>query len=188
MSMNTMTLRDRWLACAIPAMLTLLLGWLIVLRPAAREVASLQQRVRTQGSLASHQALLAGAQADRAELEKAIADKRALPVGEGSVFDRNRAMQEVSLLCEEHHVKLEKSALDSSAQLPPTLKDALPAFATGGTRPQVWRLEVSGTYPNVVKLLDGLQKTKPLIVPLNLSMRSGKSERYPATWKLTLWL
>jgi hypothetical protein len=121
-------------------------------------------------------------------VEKTIADKRAVPAGDESVFDRNSAMQQVSLLCAAHELSLDKSALETGAQLSPALKDAAPALASGGLAPQVWRIELSGAYPNVVKLLEGLQKSKPLIVPLNLTMQTGKTERQPASWVLTLWL
>jgi hypothetical protein len=186
--MNTMTTRDKWLSAALPALLTLLLGWLIGLRPAGREIAQLRQRVHNLGSLESRKALLAAAQATRADLEKTVAEKRSAPAGDRIAFDRNWAMQQVSVLCDTHGLSLEKSNADPAAQLSPVLRDALPALAGSGPPPQVWRLELSGSYPNVVKLLEGLRKAKPLIVPLNLSMQSGKTERHPTTWVLTLWL
>ncbi|MES2571604.1 MAG: hypothetical protein V4710_16315 [Verrucomicrobiota bacterium] len=186
--MNTMTLRDRWLAAALPAMLILLLGWLILLRPAGREVAQLRQRVQNQGSLDARRALVASAQADRADLEKAIAEKRRLPLGEESVFDRNWALQQISRLCVAQGLSLNKSAPDPVAQLSPALKNSLPLLAGNGTPPQLWRLELGGTYPGIVKLLEGLQRSTPLIIPLNLSMESGRTARQPSAWVLTLCL
>ena len=186
--MSAMTQRDKWLAAALPALLTLLIGWLFFLRPAGREIASLRQRVQNQGTLEARKALVANAQADRADLENAITSKRATPVDAESVFDRNWALQQVSLLCAAHGLSLNKSAAEPGAQLSPTLKDALHALTATDATPQVWRLELSGAYPNVVKLLEGLQKSKPLIVPLNLSMQTGKTERQPSIWVLTLWL
>lgn len=186
--MNTMNSRDKWLAAALPAMLTLLLGWLIWLRPAGREVGQLRQRVRNQGTRDSQQTLLAVAQATRSELEKTLSDKRGAIPNDQSVFDRNWAMQQVSVLCDANSLSLEKSTAETAAPLSPALKEALPAVTRNGTPPQVWRLELSGSYPNVVKLLDGLRKAKPLIIPLNLSMQTGKTERHPTKWVLTLWL
>jgi len=186
--MTTYLPRDRWLAATLPALLTLLIGWLAFIRPASNENAKILQRVESQGPLEARKALVTRAQADREVLEKSIAAKRGNSASDESVFDRNWAMQQISLLCGVHGLSLEKSAPDPAAQLSPALKDALPAFSARGTAPQVWRLEFSGAYPNVVKLLDGLQQAKPLVVPLNLSMQTGKSERRPASWVLTLWL
>ena len=186
--MNTMTARDKWLAAALPALLTLLIGSLFFLRPAGREITQFRQRVQNQGTLEARKALFVRAQVDRSELDNALAEKRRALAGEESVFDRNWAMQQVSLLCSAHSLSLNKSSPELGAQLSPALKAALPALAGSGTPPQVWRLELGGAYPGVVKLLEGLQKSQPLIVPLNLSMQIGKTERQPATWVLTLWL
>lgn len=186
--MSTLATRDRWLAAALPALVTLLGGWLFFLRPAAREVATLRQRVENQGPPAARQALAARAQAERADLEKALAEKRATPAGEDGVFDRNWAMQQVSLLCSAHGLSLDSTAPEPGGKLPPALHEATAALGRKGTPPQVWRIELSGSFPGVVKLLDGLQKAKPLIVPLNLSMETGRNERHPAKWVLALWL
>lgn len=186
--MSTMTTRDKWLASALPAMLTLLVGWLMFIRPASREAAILRQRVESQGSLDSRRAQVSRAEAEGADLKKDVDEKRNPSVGELGVFDRNWAVQQVSLFCDAHGLSLEKASPDPAAQLSPALRESLPAVSLHGTVPQIWRIEFSGTYPKVVKLLASLQQAKPLIVPLNLSMQAGKTERQPASWVLTLWL
>lgn len=185
-----MTIRDKWLAAALPALVTLLVGWLFFLRPAAREITNLRQRMENQGPLSAQQALVAQAQAERADLEHAIANRRIAPAMEESVFDRNSAMQQVSLLCATNGLSLNAIAPEHGEKLPPALQAATTSMTltANATPPQVWRIELSGSYPAVVKLLDGLQRAKPLIVPLNLSMEVGKNERIPAKWVLTLWL
>ena len=187
--MSSLTDRDKWLAACLPALITLLLGWLFFLRPAERALSNLRQRVENQGSLGARKALVANAEAIRAELEKAIADKRSAPVEEG-VFDRNSAMQHVSLLCAESGLSLNATTHDRSSRLPPSLQEAISALTRtpNTTPPQLWRIDLSGTYPSMVKLLAGLQKSKPLIVPLSVSMQTNKNERKPVTWTLTLWL
>ena len=186
--MSTMTTRDKWLAAALPALITLFVGWLFFLRPASRELAGLRQRVENQGALSNRQALVAAAQLERTDLEKDIAEKRRSPAKEGGVFDRNWAMQQVSLLSAAHGLSLNATAPDPAGKLPPVLQEATAAMTPHATPPQVWRIELTGAYPGVVKLLTGLQKSKPLIIPLNLSMEIGKNERHPAKWVLTLWL
>lgn len=188
--MNALTIRDKWLAAALPALVTLLGGWFFFIRPANRELASLRQRVENQGPLSARQLLAAQAQADRADLEKIIAEKRASQSEDEGVFDRNWALQQVSVLCATLGLSLNATAPEPAGKLPPALQDATAAFLRlpNSTPPQVWRIELSGSYSSVLKLLEGLQKSKPLIVPLNLSMQVDKNERKPATWVLTLWL
>jgi hypothetical protein len=189
MNTATMTSRDRWLAAALPAMLLALLGWLWLLRPAAREVALLEQRVVNQGPIETQQALLAAAEAELADWEKTIAGKRAQVTAEAPVFDRNEAMKQISKLCAEGGLSLDKFAPDRSGQLPAALKAAQAALAVeGGSRPQLWRLEFSGSYPAVLRLLAAMRDLKPLVVPLNVSMQAGQTDRHPAAWVLALWL
>ncbi len=181
-----MTVRDKWLAAALPALVTLLAGWIFFLRPAGRELAALRQRVENQGPL--RQALVISAKAERLNLEKAVAEKRGTSSAETCAFDRNAAMQQISLLCAAHGLSLNGTAPEPAGKLPPALQEAAAALSRGGTAPQVWRVELNGSYPAVVKLLEGLGKTNPLIVPLNLSMEAGKNERKPAKWVISLWL
>lgn len=187
--MTTLTTRDRWLAAMLPAMLTLLIGWFFFLRPAQKEVNSLRQRVENQGPASARQPLVTRAQAEAAAVAKSIADLReAQPAG--AVFDRNWAMQQASLLCAAHGLSLNSSSLEAGGRLPPALQESTAALlrAPGSTPPQVWRLELTGSYPGIVNLLGGLAKTEPLIIPLNLSMEADKNERRPSRWVLTLWL
>jgi hypothetical protein len=188
--MSSLTARDKWLAACLPAFVTLLFGWLFFLRPSERSLSNLRQRVENQGPLSARQALVVNTQAMRADLEKAIADKRSAPAEEGGVFDRNSAMQQVSLLCAANGLSLNATSHERGGRLPPALQEATAALtrAPNTAPPQIWRIELSGTYPDMVKLLAGLQKSKPLIVPLSVSMQTGKNERKPATWILTLWL
>jgi len=176
---------------ALPAVLTALAGWGFFLEPADREVASLRTRVERQGPLSARQALAARTQAERTGLEKAIAGKRAALAKEEAVFDRNRAMQRVSVLCLANNLSLNATTPDPAAKLPPALQEAVEATVhknANGELPQVWRIELSGGYAGVLKLLDGLKHSQSLIVPLSVSMETGKNEQIPAKWVLTLWL
>lgn len=187
--MTALTTRDKWLAAALPAMVILLVGWFVFLRPANRDLALLRQRVENQGPLANRQAQVARAQAERADLETTLATLRKPPENESAAFDRNAALQQVSQLCATHGLSLNGTSVELGGRLPTPLQTATAGLAkAGATQPQVWRVELSGTYPGVVKLLEGLQKAQPLIIPLNVTMTVDKNERRPATWVLTLWL
>lgn len=189
MNRSTLTTRDRWLAAALPSMALLLISWLLLLRPAARELALLEQCVLNQGPIETQQALLAAAEAELADWEKTLNEKRALTAAEAPRFDRNEAMKQVSQCCAELGLSLDKFAPDLSAQLPQKLKLAQSKLAaTEGSSPQLWHLEFHGSYPAVLKLLVALRDLKPLVVPLNVSMQMGKTDRHPTSWVLTLWL
>lgn len=189
--MSTLPTRDRWLAAALPALVVLLLGWMFYIRPAAKEVSLLERRVENQGLLQARKDMVAQARSGQAELEKSVARLReARPAG-GAVFNRNLAMQSISRLCETNNLSLSETKLEpGDSKLPAALKTAALNLTTsaGGTPQQVWRIELGGSYANVMKLLEGLKKAEALIVPLNISMKADKTERKPAAWAMTLWL
>lgn len=187
--MTALTTRDKWLAAALPALITLLGGWIFVARPAARELATLRLRVENQGALSTRLAMAERAQLERGELEKLLNDSRnAVPEADG-VFDRNLAMQQVSVLCTTHGLSLRATSPEPNGKLSPAFQEAAAALLRlpNATEPKVWRIELSGSYPGVLKLLRDLQKSKSIIVPLNLSMEASDDGRNPANWILTLW-
>lgn len=210
--MKPLTSRDRWLAAFIPAMVILLAGWYFFLRPASRQVTQLRQSVEKQGSLSLKLAQAQSGQAEGVRLQSAIASMRSAAAGqtqsavsanpavqsglpapsplETGVFDRNSALQQVSILSALYGMTLDGTSSELGGRLPPSLQDATSALSLSARAvpPQVWRIELSGSYPSMVRLLEGLQKATPLIVPLNLSMVSDKNERKPLRWVLTLWL
>lgn len=189
--MSTLPTRDRWLGAALPALIVFLAGWVWILRPAAKDVSLLERRVQNQGPLQSRHELVALARAGQAELEKSVGRLREVSPPLSSVFNHNLAMQTLSQLCESHHLSLDKTQLEpGDGKLPPALKSTALSLAKqpGGTPPQVWRLELSGSYSGVLKLLAGIQNAEALIVPLSISMQTAKNNRLPAAWTITLWL
>jgi hypothetical protein len=189
--MTALTARDKWLAAGLPALMTLLLGWLVFLRPASREASLLRQRVQNQGSLSARRTQVNAVLAENATLEKSLAeleDPNDSPVE--TVFDRNWSLQYLSLFSARHGLSLDKTSLETAARLPPALQQAIPLLTNPpkAQQPQIWRLEFTGYYPAMVKLLEDLKDVKPLMVPLNISMEPAKNERLPAKWVLTIWL
>ena len=189
--MNPLSLRDRWLAAALPALVILLVGWVFYLRPAEKAISLLAQRVENQGSLQAKQDMISLARNQQASLETTVAQLRDARPPAGVVFNRNLAMQQISRECDAHGLSLTETKLNpSDAQLPAALRTAALSLnhPPGATLPQIWQIELTGTYGNVMKLLGGLQDADALIVPLNLSMTTDKRERKPTSWTLTLWL
>ena len=188
---ETRSNRDRWLAATLPAWLVLLVGWALVIRPQLQEVDSLRKRVENQGTPAALRDQANRLRAEATEREAAVAERRKALEAATRTFGQNAAMGEISALCEAQGLSLDASTAEiSTSRLPAVLQSAATSFAglPGATIPQTWRLELRGSYSGVLKLLDGLGKAKPLVVPLSLSMVSDKNERRPASWVLILWL
>ncbi len=189
--MSPLPTRDRCLAAALPALIVFLVGWLLYIRPVSKEVSLLERRVENQGPPQARHELVSRARTAQSELEMTIARLQEARPAAGAVFNRNLAMQHISRLCETNYLSLSETKVEpGDAKLPPALKTAAPALTnhTSGTLPQVWRIELRGSYSNVMKLLEGLQKADALVVPLSLTMQADKNERKPATWAITLWL
>ena len=99
-------------------------------------------------------------------------------------------MRRVSALCDELHIQIGQTVMEpNSTKLPVALKTAAIKFGPeNGTTPQVWCIEVAGSYASVVKLLQSMATSSPMIVPLNLTMVCDPKElRFPV-WNLYVWL
>lgn len=188
--MSPKSTREKWLVSTLPAFGLFFLGYVLFVHPAESAVTALRARVEKQEPIGTKEAQVAQVQVECASLQKIIAAKRTASASTDAVFDRNRAMQQVSQLCAANGLSLDSAALETSAKLPSALQEATPALTHNptGTAPQVWRTELTGGYAGILTLLDGLRKAQPLIVPLTISMEAGKNERKPAKWVLVLWL
>lgn len=189
--MSTLSTRDRWLGATLPALVILLIGWIYYLRPAGKEIALLKRQVEGQGSLEDQLDRVALARANQAKLEETVAKLRNVRPPATAVFNRNLAMQQISKLCLTHTLSLGNTKLEAGdGRLPPVLKTAALALTqhTGATSPEVWRIDLTGSYGNVVKMLEGLKNAEALIIPLSISMKADPRERKSTCWTMTLWL
>jgi hypothetical protein len=189
--MSTLSTRDRWLAATVPALVILLIGWIYYLRPAGRETALLKRQVEGQGPLEDQLDRVALARSGLEELEKTVAKLRTVRPPATAVFNRNLAMQQISKLCQTHTLSLVGTNPEASdGRLSPALKSAALALTQHGTTtpPEVWRIDLTGSYSNVVKMLEGLKNAEALIIPLSISMKADPRERKSTCWTMTLWL
>ena len=189
--MSTLSIRDRWLAATLPALVILFIGWVYYVRPASKQIAILTRQVEAQGPLEDQLDRVALARTSLAELEKTVTQLRTVRPPATAVFDRNLAMQQISKLCRAHTLSLGGTKLEAGdGRLPPALKSAALALThqAATTPPEVWRIDLTGSYSNVVKMLEGLKNADALIIPLTVSMKSDARERKPTCWTLTLWL
>ncbi len=181
---------DRWLAASLPAIIILLLGWFLFLNSASKERSLLVRRLENMGDLAGKRQLTEAARQDLADLNDELSRLRAKLDSDRIGFDRSLAMRRISMLCETHGLQIGQTSVEKGAnRLPPALKAAETNFTTAdGQPPQVWRVELAGSYPAVTRLLMDLASTAPMLVPLNLTMEADPKERRPPTWNLYVWL
>ncbi len=188
-----MTLRsdsDRWLAAALPAIAILLSGWLFLLKAASAEERLLRRRIENQGSLTSRQAQIESARADLESLVSEAETLRTKTGGERPIFDRSQSLRRISVLCDALGIRIGATERDKGgSRLPAAIASAVPAMVSGDPdAPQVWRIEISGPYPSVVKLLQDLASSSPVLVPLNLTMEGDPKERLMPVWNLYVLL
>ncbi len=182
--MNTLSTREKWLLALLGPFLMGLLGWFWVLKPQVRKLAGLHARLDAEASAAALREQTSASQAQRAALEKALNDLRAASTGPGTpAFDANAAMQHVSRLCATHGLSLNGATGGDGASVSPLL-----TAAAGPAAAQPWKVELTGSYAAMQRLLDDLAATPAVVVPLALSMDADATGRHPTAWVLTLWL
>lgn len=188
MTLNSDT--DRWLAASLPATLILLLGWFVFLNPVFKERSLLKRRVENMGDPAAKRNMAATARQDLADLNAEASRLRAKLDGGRIGFDRSHAMRRISMLCETHGLQIAQTSVEKDGnRLPAALKAVETKFTTAdGQPPQVWRLELAGSYPAVTRLLMDLASTVPMLVPLNVTMETDPKERQLPKWSLYVWL
>jgi hypothetical protein len=188
-----MTLRtdsERRLAAALPALLTLLLGWSLFLGSVSKEERLLRQRVKNLGSIRDVGTQVEQARIDLVALNGEAETLRGQLADGALTFDRNTAMRRISMFCEEHRIQIRQTAVEtSSSKLPTALRQSQPGLrGEDGMPPQVWRIELAASYGAMLRLLQDLSTTSAAIVPLNLTMDSDPKERLQPVWKLYVWL
>lgn len=182
--------REKWLLTIAPALLLLVIFELSSLRSGRKDLGELKQQLQNRGERETKQAQLQTLSQQRATLQQSVDELRTPAKASGAVFDRSLALQQVSEFAENCGLTLISSALETSVKLPPLMQQAVPAMIRqpNATQPQVWRVELRGPYNSMVSLLETLQKSTPLIIPLGVGMQTEEDVRKPLGWTLTLWL
>jgi len=192
MNLN-LTPRDKWMCAVLPALLTGIIFQMALTHPLDRENEGLEKQIKAQGPIAARQSALKQLDAENAQLARIAAEKRKGVQGgtEGKPgFDRTVALQQISRLCEDGGLILVSSAPDPSTKLPATFADTAKILLkpTDSSQPQVWRLEMRGSYGEFLKFLNQLASVPSLVVPLNVGMQPDANEDNPIRWTLTVWL
>lgn len=187
--MKKLTVREQWMLAALPAVIVLLCYYTLSARPAAAEREKFAKQVAAFAPLPARQTQLRAAEEQRNQLATRVATQTRPAPSPEMTFDRDRALQVTSQLCEKHQLVLISSGLDPVVKLPVALQEAASAAQiAGGSTPQIWRFELRGGYLGVMEMLEEARGKAPLMVPLCLSMQPAPDERKPPTWILSLWL
>jgi hypothetical protein len=191
--------RERWLCAALPAVITILIYQALQVKPWRREIVVLRAELKHQKAAGDQGARLERARAENGRLTQELHDLRAAAAAKaGAVTNgtgfaaagRATSLREVSRLCEQSGVTLIYATPAADARLP---ADTLAAIRTlpgkpGWDEAEVWQLDLRGTYPAMVRLLEALSTSGSLIVPAGISMAPAADEAKPNSWKLTLWI
>ncbi len=182
--------REKWLLTIAPALLLLVVFELSTLRSGRKDLAELKQQLQNRGPLEAKQAQVQKLAQLHTVLQQSVDALRTPGKASVAIFDRSLALQQVSEFAGNSGLTLISSALETSAKLPPIMQQALPAMVRqpNATQPQVWRIELRGPYRAMVSLLETIQKSTPLIIPLGVGMQTEEDARKPLNWTLTLWL
>jgi hypothetical protein len=191
--------RERWLCAALPAVITILICQALLVRPWRREIVVLRAELKHQKAAGDQGGRLERARAENRRLTQELrdlrdaADAKAGAITNGTGFaaaGRAASLREVTRLCEQSGVTLIYATPAADARLP---ADTLAAIQTlqgksGWDEAEVWQLDLRGTYPAMVRLLEALSTSGSLIVPAGISMAPAADEAKPNSWKLTLWI
>ncbi len=202
----TLSARDRWLLALLPAVVT---AAIYIYGPCATERARVTKALSElqaehdkpfdrrklsalRADLEQDQTALEGAK-QRLSVLSAAPEQRIGPAAE----DRSETMRALSAILDARGlvlVKSEKLESDVEPALGKKFLDAWKIYAekTHVPAPQVWRVELRGSYPRVQQACEELARAPQFIVPLSVVM-----ERLPKDnagnggglkWTLTLWL
>ena len=99
-------------------------------------------------------------------------------------------LQAITRLCESSDLTLLAVQRDEQAQFPQILQSLAQALTehSGAASPQFWRLELQGSYANMVRILDALSTIDELVIPVSLSMEPGVNGNSAAMWTLKVWI
>jgi hypothetical protein len=175
-----LSVRERWLCVAMPAVLTVLLCEGHVVRRIGRETAGLRAAVAGREPVAVLTARLGPARAEGERLAAELTPLRAqvaaeMPTDRRADRSPADALRGVARLCERRGV---------------TLLDAAPSGAVSAALPRgptaVWRLHLRGAYPNVQGLIEDLSASDTAM-PAGINMEPADDDGKPGYWVLTVW-
>lgn len=191
-----MSARDKWLLAILPAILTAILyvfgkGWI-------SEKALKDARLQSEKARAAmlQPAVLAGKMKVLGELNDKLSDQRdlAAKLGESAKSvqlkpsgNRTETLKKISEMLNAKNLSLLNSARLAEGALKDSKHSAL-AEQIGLPVPELWRMEIAGSYRNMLEAIDAMGASDSFIVPLSIGMEPLNEDAGTQRWSLTLWI
>lgn len=194
--MVKLTDRDKWLCTALPAILTLVIyGWVFT-RPVQRETAAMRAELQAQDSTELRAQRLATAREESVRLSEEAAGARQdmagleIPAAAQPILAaQNRAgtLHRLSEMCASAGLTLGSARKQEGG---PTAGSATGELLKNlhWEAAEPWRLELSGSFRDMSRWLDGLSAAGIQALPAGLDMEPGTEPSQPVVWTLDLWL
>lgn len=187
----TLSNREKWVVIGLPALLT---GLVYVFFPgsyANARLASYNEQIKKEREKPLSPQEIKEVSSENQKIqdalktnrEKAVTLAKLQPEKFGSLFssdeDRGEPLRVISKAIEDHGLFLVKSEkLDSQGRtaLPKYMHEKLARLSEtfNPPTPQIWRIEVLGSYTRMKEVCDELMKSKAFIVPLNVTMEPSR--------------
>ncbi len=113
----------------------------------------------------------------------------------GFLFDpdyASRLSDQVAALLSKHHLR--EAGSDNPVDHKEVARTVLDVYQRLGETPgkkkrlSVWRINFTGFYPDVYRMLAELEDQRPGLVPVSLSMKPAPDDRLGMSWSLSFWV
>ncbi|HYG73963.1 MAG TPA: hypothetical protein VEK08_03065 [Planctomycetota bacterium] len=187
--------RDKWLLICLPAIFTAIVySWgfarknSVALSEARKQLQAVSDQPDAQAALMRKTQELSRLEDQYENYAERKNAARAVPGVPHSGANRAAALKVLAAAADKSNlVLLQSSALSEASKLKEVAAISkgidLPA-------PQLWRLELAGSYLNMLKMLTELKKAETFVVPLEVKMEPLKDETDSPgqKWTLTVWI
>jgi hypothetical protein len=193
--------REIRLVMLLPAVLVVAIYACAFDQPHRAQVNALRQaaaqagdHLTSQGQIQRAKADITMLQIDREKHRAAAATQLTLPTRWTSPAGRLNALADINAVFDAHSVFVVSTAHLPDTAMHGVAPQSLQDFAAAVGRqlhaqvPQVWQIEVVGSYADVLKALGELGRGDAFIVPLGLSMEPIGAETNYRHWSLWVWV
>lgn len=193
-----MTNRDKWILATMPAIFAGAIYLWGFGRPLSRSITeSREQALKAQEGLVAV-SVLSAKQDALEDLQEKLSEAKTLSErlakgnavsGSASIEDRAGAAQKLSQILAAHQLSVQRMSRQAATQMPPQA-EALWKSAESQARfppPQFWRVELTGSYPDLASALQSVSKCDEFIVPVSIEMSPAEAGE-TLKWSLTVWL
>lgn len=192
----------RWVIALAPAILTILLFFLLAISPNVKRSASMREEIGYLTSIsAERQARVAQLNEEQRRLSEQLNAMQTEMAGKDNKMNmatnrmtmcRATTVRSLSRMCNNAELTLLSIAPASNREVlhrrvdPVAMAELLTKAGWGGA--ETWQLHLRGTFPNMLKLLENMVKSEALIMPAGIGMAATSDEALANEWYLTIWI